>query len=423
MAWIKFPNQINDLLKLRRSLAVASGLKSSELRDDGIYGQALLDASIIRTKKSKQEQEALPFSRQPHRTRARGLRELFVLIGCMAKQGDNFVLTTSGKAIAKQLGPTITPTEQATWQNLISSLTFPHRQYPSVSPPGIGPMRPAHVVLAMLEKGPLPAQGLALAFSAKDESMRQINQARSRAERWSTEEARVIANEVGTTESELRNNSKVFPGMLEQLGLIRRVGGTAYINPAGLLMLGAAPPIGTQPRASERRNHSGRPKGRPIRPNRDKPWSPNPVDPDDLAERSQLRLLKLERANKSHQAAVEAAAGWLQRSGFKTLEADYDILAQRGSLWLLIEVKSVSSSSVRSQVMRAIGQLAYYAAVSIPRPRTGVRLIRGVLLDQAVSDERMQRVLDQEGICLMWVEGDGIGVADSKLLAEIGNKS
>jgi hypothetical protein len=178
MAWVKFPNQINDLLKLRRALAVAVELSPEELRDDGIYGEALLEAGVIRTQIDRETLANLPSSRQPHRTTARGLRQHFMLLGCMRPVTDGVALTEEGMTIAGQQGDAISPTEYEIWRSLLSELTFPHPLYPDLSE-GVVRIRPTHVILAILEPGPVPTRGLALAFSAVDESSNEIARVRA----------------------------------------------------------------------------------------------------------------------------------------------------------------------------------------------------------------------------------------------------
>lgn len=416
MAWIKFPNQMNDLLKLRRALSTAAAIKPTNLKDDGIYGDALLNNGVIKTGKTKRELRLLPTSRQPHRTTARGLREMFRLLGCMVESNGRVSLTGDGRAIANATGAVLAPRERATWLKLVSQLRFPHPQYPAISP-GVTSVRPAHVLLAMLVTGPLPSQGLAMAFTASNEGSREIAACRRRAARWTSRRARSLARQVGTTESELKNNAKVFPGILEQLGLIRREAGTARIEPLGLRFVGSSgiPAGGTPPR----KKGITRPKRREIRSTSSAPWTPSAPDSSDLLEKARLRLLRLERANQDHQAALSIMASWLRRRGFKTFEADYDILATKKSLWILLEIKSIAAAAVRSQLMRAIGQLAYYAALSVRKPPKGTELVRAVVFDRPFSDQRVQRVLKNEGISLLWIDGKSVEFGSDKTFAKL----
>jgi len=416
VVWVKFPNQINDLLKLRAALTVAATLTPTELRDDGAYGRALLDAGVIRTGKTPQELAALPTSRQPQRTTARVLRQQFILLGCMIPAEGGIHLTQPGQSVAAQIGEALTASELEIWRELISQLRFPHPLYPDLSE-GVASVRPAQVILAMLEPGPLPAQGLAVAFAVADESQQRIGNARQLAAGLTTQTAAQIATQIGTTPSELRNNAKVFPGLMEQVGLIRRESGTAWIEPAGLIMLGA--PAAAGEGAHQLGPPLPLPTPRQITPGPQTAWAPEPVDPNDLAERARMRLLRQERASIDHQTAVELASQWLTGHGFETFAADYDIWACRHDLWLLIEVKSLGAASVRRQTTSAIGQLAYYARLSLPEPPAGTRLVRAVLYDRDPRNQLATSVLDAEGIAPMWIHDGTVIITDPDLKAAI----
>lgn len=407
MPWIKFPNQINNLLKLRRALHLASSMPANHLRDDGIYGEALLNAGVITTRKSRTQLAQLPNSRQPHRTSARGLREMFILLGCMNPVGNRVRVAASGRLIAQSTGQVLATTERTTWIRLLSQLQFPHPRYPNLAA-GVISVRPLFITLAMLDGGPLPAQGLAFAFSVATESRADIQKARSLARRLTRASENRLARSVGTTVSELRNNAKVFPGILEQLGLIRRAGGVAHITPAGQAILASVTVrVGT----SRRRT---RPASRPVNTTANVAWAPPPVDPNDVVERRQLRLVKAERANSNHRDAVACMNAWLVANNFRTAESDYDILARKGQIRVLIEVKSITPSNTRSQIIKAIGQLAFYAAVSAPRTSANTESYRMVFFDCRPNDAQGMQTLTDEEIKVAWVETGQVVFADTR---------
>jgi hypothetical protein len=134
-----------------------------------------------------------------------------------------------------------------------------------------------------------------------------------------------------------------------------------------------------------------------------------------------MRLLRLERASIEHQRAVDVASGWLSALGFQPLEADYDIWASNDRLGLLIEVKSLGAASVRRQTISAIGQLAYYAAISLTREqRADIELVRVVLYDRDPRDLSALEVLRSEGIAALWIN-DGEVTGDEGLLRRLQN--
>ena len=401
MSWVKFPNQANKLLTLKRALKEAAALTPAQIRDDGDYGYRLLREGVIRSGKSEAELRALPPGDQSPRTTARALRELFRLCGFMEEGGGGITLTEEGQRLASFEDP-VGEGEKAIWLRALADLKFPHHDFPELSSSGVE-IRPLHVALRMLEPGPLPSQGLSFAFSAKDESDEEVASVRDLAQRWNTERGPTLAQEVGTTVSELRNNAKVFPGLLEQLGLIQRQSGVASITPTGINLLGAAP----EAAAGGSEAGMALPASRPVNAEDGTAWTPAPIDPEDVAEKARLRLLRLERANKDHQTAVQILDGYLRERDFETSEADYDILAKLGSVWLLVEVKSLGMASPRRQVMSAIGQIAFYRALSIGNVPLDVTLYRIVFFDRPTDDARARKVLQTEEILYGWVEPSG----------------
>lgn len=403
MPWVKFPNYMNNLRKLRSALQVARTLEPRELANDEIYGYALLDAGVITSRSSVAELKQKPRADQGPITNGRGLPEMFQLLGMMVRDGDRIHLTETGNRVADAEGETITDDELDLWRASVLNLRFPHDAFPEKSS-GVD-FRPAHVMISMLELGPLPGQGLAFAFAVANESPSEIERARTLAAQWTDTQSQQLANAASVTASELRNNAKVFPGLLEQIGLIRRSGGWAYVTTEGLEALGVGRRSSPSPEASSASARKIR--SRPIDGKGPASWSPEPIDPEDAAERAYLRLLKIERANAAHEMALRLLNDWLVGHGFATAQADYDILASRDSLEILVEVKSLSATNARRQTVSAIGQLAYYyngLAKEAQGPRT---IARVAFFDREPADPQIHSVLEQEGIEMGWINDDG----------------
>lgn len=413
MPWTKFPNYINDLGKLRRALQVAAGLPPAQLDDDETYGYALLDAGVIASRTARADLVQLPRQRQSPITQGRGLPEMFILLGMMEHvPGEGLLLTDAGLHVAAQDAHGLTDAERDEWREAVLGLRFPHAAYPGISE-GVVEMRPAHVVLSMLLDGPLPAQGLAFAFAAGTEADDEVLRLRGLAEEWGDREIQELAADAGTTASELRNNAKVFPGLLEQCGLIRRDRGIAYIEPEGLHALGAHGDFEEAPAAEM---PQGRRQPRRIQADQPRAWVPDPVGDDDAAERANLRILRAEKANRRHQEALLLIAAELENRNFETWEADYDILARRDDVWLLIEVKSTSARNARKQTMTALGQLAFYRQNIEEAAAGDIELQRILAFDRPVRNDRIQRVLDREQVDLTWID-DGQWVLPNEVLA------
>ena len=405
MPWVKFPNYINQLLKLRAALQVARSLAPVDVANDETYGYALFEAGVISSGFSVEELRQKPRGNQGPITYGRGLPEMFQLLGLIVREGDGLRLTESGGRIADAAGDSTTDDEVSTWRDALLGFQFPHTAFPHKSDVGVS-FRPAHVMLSMLERGPLPAQGLAFAFAAVDESHQEIDRLRSLAARWPMADRQELATAATTTVSELKNNAKVFPGLLEQVGLIRRVSGQAYATADGFEALGAGPASG-QP---------GSARTPPVRLRRSRPivgpgpasWSPDPIDPDDAAERALLQILRIERANAAHENALRVFSDWLIDRGFETAQADYDILASRADLRVLVEVKSLSAANRRRQAITAIGQLAFYRSGLASEALEDPPIIRMVFFDTDPADPQIVNVLEQETIAVAWLDSDGV---------------
>ncbi len=407
MPWTKFPNQMNDLRKLRRALQVAESLAPAEVADDERYGYALLDAGVIRVSRPVEEVRILPASKQGPITTGRALPQMLLLLEMLERTPDGgLALTAAAKAVASQEGSTLGAREIAAWREAVLGL---HYQSDGVD------MRPAWVALKMLGAGPLPSQSLALAFAAASESEQEISRLRALAETWQSDVVSDLASECGTTVSELRNNAKVLPGLLEQCGLIVREQGAARVEPLGLETLGQS----AAPSKPNQYAGSSQVQPRPITEGQPRAWAPAPVDPDDAAEAALLRRQRLERASASHEKALQAIAKWLRTAKFETLESNYDILAKRRDMWLLIEVKSITERNARGQTITAIGQLAfYYYDVSRSAP-THIAVHRLVGYQRPCHDPKILGVLDQEGIVASWIDGSDYFVANAELFQAI----
>ena len=109
-------------------------------------------------------------------------------------------------------------------------------------------------------------------------------------------------------------------------------------------------------------------------------------------------------------------AAELENRNFETWEADYDILARRDDVWLLIEVKSTSARNARKQTMTALGQLAFYRQNIEEAAAGDIELQRILAFDRPVRNDRIQRVLDREQVDLTWID-DGQWVLPNEVLA------
>src|SRR5687768_5246551 len=101
-----FPNQIADLQKLALGLACIERLlaRGDNPRDDGVFGEALVRDGVLGTghaprpvEEYLRDQMRKRIERQSFRTSARGLRELYRLLGLIDDSHGRPSLTAAGR--------------------------------------------------------------------------------------------------------------------------------------------------------------------------------------------------------------------------------------------------------------------------------------------------------------------------------------
>src|SRR5437764_10140535 len=126
-----FPNQIADLSKIASGMrCLAELVDDGEVAsDDGVFGEALVKRGILRTghnpipiERYLREQRAKKKSDQSFRATARGLLELFRLLGLVGMMGDNLVVTPDGRQAASYAGQTLGTEQIAFWRRVIRNL-------------------------------------------------------------------------------------------------------------------------------------------------------------------------------------------------------------------------------------------------------------------------------------------------------------
>ena len=106
-----FPNQVAELPTLTKTVQVIQELLDAgeNPKDDGILGEALIRRKILGTGHKPipiedylaQQKAIKKKSDQSYRTRARGLRELFRVLGLLVNTGnDTVAMTPAGRQVA-----------------------------------------------------------------------------------------------------------------------------------------------------------------------------------------------------------------------------------------------------------------------------------------------------------------------------------
>ncbi len=126
-----FPNQIADLEKLAGGMRCIVRLvnEGESARDDGVLGEALVRAGVAGTGHRRlpvvqylRIQRRKKTSRQSHRATARGLRELFEILGFIEVSGEGVSLTDLGREAAAFAESPMDETQVRFWRSAIRGM-------------------------------------------------------------------------------------------------------------------------------------------------------------------------------------------------------------------------------------------------------------------------------------------------------------
>src|SRR2546421_6869908 len=167
-----FPNQIADLGKLAQGLQciVQVLAEGRNPRDDGVLGEAMVRAGILGTGHTPvpvdeyiREQLTKTEDRQSFRTSARGLRELYRLLGLIDHTGGTVIVTPDGRQAAAFAGQPLALAQIKFWRRVISN--FQHFGGDQTA------SHPYQVLLRLVARRPgITRARCALALEARDDS-------------------------------------------------------------------------------------------------------------------------------------------------------------------------------------------------------------------------------------------------------------
>lgn len=372
MSFVAFPHQINDLIKLRKSLQIISHLLSSGKNiDDDTLGDALFLAEIITTrdrqgtindKLTRLKQK--PRMSQSQLTTARDIRRLFKLFGMIDESNGDFTLTDRGKGVAKQNDATISTEEKKLWYEGLVNLTL-HQDSTNTD------FRPIRVMLGMLKDGPLQVKLLVFAFTAKDDTTPELGRIMDIINRVNQEQKsfeQELSSE-GISDSNASNSVKILPAIAEEVGLISRNVGTVEITPFGRtvseMSAAKAGELVSPPR------HWRRPFFHILGDHDDLSFGWNVPDIEDVqydVKRETRRKELLRARTDLHQETVDKFRH-LFNSSWTVGVGNFDLLAVKNSTILLIEVKSLIQNDIsdeRQRIMEGIGELLFYETFDVP---------------------------------------------------------
>lgn len=128
------------------------------------------------------------------------------------------------------------------------------------------------------------------------------------------------------------------------------------------------------------------------------------VDPLERARQIELQRERTEQ----HQRLVAAMSELYLARGITPIEKDFDLLIETNGIAVLHEMKTLTDTNERLQVMHAVGQLLYYEYFDVPLEiGLGVRLEKAVVFDRALADRAHMDYLESLGIHVFWTTSAG----------------
>lgn len=409
-----FPNQVSDLGKLAAGMQCVAKLvdAKSNPTDDSILGEELVRAGVAGTGHSpipiKQyliKQAKKPLANQSFRASARGLRELFHLLGLININGGSVTITADGRQAAALSGKPLGTAEKDFWRRVLRN--FEHQSVDTVS------SHPYQVLLRLIARKPGITRAMcALALEAKGDSDAELD----RIVKLSSLAEATIRKRIGVTKSNWDNAKKVLPSFAEQLGDVIKTGHTLVLADAPGLGASGKPGSGSTAKQGPRPKVGGSPRppraSRKVTPStiglaglaeRDEPPIPPSLDPAATAKANAARADRLRR----HNLLVRKLAKRFDAAGMELHEDPFDVLAVLGPVGVLCEMKTLDGSveDERERVREALSQLLYYRAFVVA-PIGGEAAIRMVACFEAPISVEHQIWLEGFGIATLWVVGE-----------------
>lgn len=399
-----FPNQINDLGKLARGMRVLARLveERQNARDDAIFGRRLVLEGVAGTghhpmppAEYLQQQERRPPGQQSHRTTARGLRELYRMLGFIVDTGPDVHVGPLGHRAAALTGQPASDTSRRYWHDAFWNLR--HDDVNGVS-------HPYRVLLRLLAHRPRISRAkCALALEARNDSVDELVRIAALAD---LNEAQIRAA-IDVTHTTWANATKILPAVALQVRSIQVVQNLAELRhshgtnnaPAVAAPIaqpfptGARPPRQVTPETiATLRKHTEFDEGAPV----------FEISPENAVHAALLRLDRLQR----HQAIVQRLARPLHRSGAQLYEDPFDLLAVFDDSAVVFEVKTLTDDQAdeRERVREAFAQLCYYQRFHVPQTAARPTYHMIACFERPIRDHHRQ-FLQQYGIAVIWQAG------------------
>lgn len=407
-----FPNQVADLGKLSKGVRCIQDLLERHLnpRDDGVLGEALVRAGVLGTGHSPlptdqylAQQKRKRRDRQSFRTSARGLRELYRLLGLIEDTSSGTLrLTSDGIVAATFVGSPASMSELDFWRRVIRN--FAHDGGDGTT------SHPYQVMLRLIARVPgITRAKCAIALEARDDTQEELD----RIVALSTLTEEEIRESIAVSRSNWDNAKKVLPRFAEQLGDVVKIGQSYQLAdaPGSGVDTGAARSAGRSSGTVEQR----RPRGSRVVTattigmagigDHDEAIVPPTLDPEAARAATRLRADRLRR----HNILVRRVAARLAAGGLDLFEDPFDVLGTTATASVLGEIKTLDGTveDERNQVRSALGQLLYYEAFLTDPALRATRVEKFACFEHPIS-EAHRLWLNQSGIAVVWIENGGI---------------
>lgn len=402
-----FPNQVADLRKLAQGLrCIVQLLEAGQNpRDDSVLGQALVRDGVLGTghtpkpvEQYLRDQLKKTPANQSFRTSARGLRELYRLLGLIDDSGAGVVVTPDGLRAAGFGGRPLGAEEVEFWRRIIRNFTHDGSH-------------PYQVLLRLVARKPgITRAKCALALEARDDAAQELERIVILA---GLPEDRIRAR-IHETKSNWDNAKKVLPRFAEQLSDVIKTGQSYHLADAP--GRGSGDAAADRPPERPRRGAAAtrRPRtARAVTPTtigaaglgeNDEPPVPPDLDPAAAAEANRIRLDRLRR----HNTLVRALAARLAAVGMELFEDPFDVLAVLRQVGILGEVKTLDGTTAdeRDRVRDALAKLLYYEAF-VTAPVAGTARIHKIACFERPISAEHRNWLNRSGIGTIWKDNGG----------------
>ncbi len=435
-----FPNQVADLEKIATAMHVLVQLvdNDADARDDGVFGPELVRAGVAGTGHTPRPIEAYireqlrkEPSNQSFRTTARGLRELFRLLGFIDDSGGRVQVSNTGRQAAAFAGSPMDARQIDFWRRVIRNMTHQGTDREA--------SHPYQVLLRLAARKPgITRAKCALALEARNDSPEELERIVALADL--SEDA--ICRRIGVTKANWDNAKKVLPKFAEQLGDVVR-SGQSYVladfpgraetevpvGPAARVVRTERPQVLQAsdvvrsrqlyvPRETPEQGEAEPSAGRAPRAPRasrevtpetigragtverfDEVEVPPDIDPVSAREAVRRRLDRLRR----HNLIVQALAVRLRQAGARLYEDPFDVLALVDEVGILGEVKTLDGTEAdeRDRVQEALAQLLYYEAF-VTAPVVGAAAVHKIACFERQVSDAHQEWLNGARIATIW---------------------